>query len=99
MAIPAAVYVLFKHEIKNFVSIMLVSFSVYVIYCELTLTKGQTKVLATDYLAIALALTALMITLYKAIKTNARLERENAWLRSRVHSMRKQIATMVERPF
>ena len=44
MAIPAAVYVLFKHEIKNFISMMLACCSLYVIDCGLTLTKGQTSV-------------------------------------------------------
>lgn len=55
--------------------------------------------LATDYLAIGIVLVACMYALVKAGRTNARLERENANLRSRLYVMRKQMTDMVERPF
>lgn len=55
--------------------------------------------LATDYLAIAIVLVACMYALLKAGRTNARLERENSILRSRVYVMRKRMNEMTEKPF
>ena len=55
--------------------------------------------LFTDIIAVTIALSgAVFLLVYSAI-ANARLERENRHLRARISEMRKQINTMVVRPF
>ena len=55
--------------------------------------------LVTDLIAIAIALVTAVGLLINTALNNARLERENRYLRKKVREMRKQIDTMVERPF
>jgi hypothetical protein len=62
------------------------------------LTKGN-KVLATDIIAISIALVSATGLLIHSARLNARLEKENRYLRNKVREMRKQMDTMVERPF
>ncbi len=62
------------------------------------LTKGN-KVLATDIIAITIVLVTATTLLIHTALNNARLERENRYLRNQVREMRKQIGKMVERPF
>lgn len=63
-----------------------------------TPTKGNT-VLLTDIIAITIALGSAIGLLIHSVRVNARLERDNAYLRNQVREMRKQIGNMVERPF
>ena len=53
--------------------------------------------IASDYIAIIIAIVAPVVVMLLTIKQNARLEKENAWLRERVTSLRKQVATVVEK--
>jgi len=53
--------------------------------------------IASDYIAIMIAIVAPLIVMLLTMKQNARLEKENAWLRERVTSLRKQVATVVEK--
>ena len=55
------------------------------------------KMIASDYIAVMIAIVAPLIVMLLTIKQNARLEKENAWLRERVTSLRKQVATVVEK--
>ena len=55
--------------------------------------------LATDIIAITIVLVTATTLLIHTALNNARLERENRYLRNQVREMRKQIANMVERPF
>ena len=55
------------------------------------------KMIASDYIAIMIAIVAPLIVMLLTMKQNARLEKENAWLRERVTSLRKQVATVVEK--
>ena len=55
------------------------------------------KMIASDYIAIIIAIVAPVVVMLLTIKQNARLEKENAWLRERVTSLRKQVATVVEK--
>jgi hypothetical protein len=55
--------------------------------------------LGTDLIAVMIALITSVSVMIIAIKRNAQLEKENAWLRERVTNLRKQVANMVERPF
>lgn len=61
--------------------------------------RKETMMLFTDILAITGALIISVGLLIHTALQNARLERENRYLRSRVSDMRKQISNMVERPF
>ena len=63
-----------------------------------TTTNGN-QMLGTDLIAIAIALVTAVGLLINTALNNARLERENRYLRKKVREMRKQIDTMVERPF
>lgn len=63
-------------------------------------TPNERKtVLLTDMIAVTLALVAGGILSFSLMRTNSRLERENAWLRARVNDLRKQLNNAVERPF
>ena len=53
--------------------------------------------LGTDLIAVMIALITSVGVMIITIKKNAELERENAWLRERVTSLRKQVATVVEK--
>lgn len=53
--------------------------------------------LGTDLIAVMIALITSVGVMIITIKKNAGLERENAWLRERVTSLRKQVATVVEK--
>lgn len=53
--------------------------------------------LGTDLIAVMIALIASVGVMIITIRNNAQLERENAWLRRRVTSLRKQVATVVEK--
>jgi hypothetical protein len=53
--------------------------------------------LGTDLIAVMIALVTSVTVMIITIKRNAELERENAWLRERVTSLRKQVATVVEK--
>lgn len=53
--------------------------------------------LGTDLIAVMIALIASVGVMIITIRNNAQLERENAWLRERVTSLRKQVATVVEK--
>ena len=53
----------------------------------------------TDIIAITIALVTATGLLINTAITNARLQRENRYLRGRLNDMRKQMANMVERPF
>jgi hypothetical protein len=55
--------------------------------------------LGTDLIAVMIALITSVSVMIITIKRNAELERENAWLRERVSNLRKQVSTMVEKPF
>lgn len=55
--------------------------------------------LFTDLIAITLVLVLATALLIQSARTNARLEKENNYLRGQVRNMRKQIANTVERPF
>lgn len=55
--------------------------------------------LPTDLIAVSLGLISALILVFSLARTNTRLERENAWLRSRVRDLRKQVEISVERPF
>lgn len=55
------------------------------------------KMIASDYIAVMIAIVAPLIVMLLTMKQNARLEKENAWLRERVTSLRKQVATVVEK--
>lgn len=55
--------------------------------------------LGTDLIAIIIALVTSVSVMIIAIRKNAELERENAWLRERVSNLRKQVSTMVDKPF
>jgi hypothetical protein len=55
--------------------------------------------LATDLIAVLIAIIAPTMVMVITIKKNMQLERENAWLRERVSNLRKQVSNMVERPF
>jgi hypothetical protein len=48
--------------------------------------------LATDLIAVIIAIIAPLIVMFIAIKRNAQLEKENAWLRERVSNLRKQVS-------
>lgn len=62
------------------------------------LTKGN-QMLATDIIAITIVLVTGTTLLIHTAMNNARLEKENRYLRNKVREMRKQMNTMVERPF
>jgi len=53
--------------------------------------------LFTDIIAVVIAITALIILQIVSIRKVAHLEKQNAWLRERVTSLRKQVATVVEK--
>jgi cell division protein FtsB len=55
--------------------------------------------IATDLIAVVIAIVSPLIVMGLTIKKNAQLEKENAWLRERVTNLRKQVSNMVERPF
>lgn len=55
--------------------------------------------LPTDLIAVTLGMIGALILVFNLARTNTRLERENAWLRSRVRDLRKQVEISVERPF
>ena len=55
--------------------------------------------LFTDIIAITLVLISASALLIHSARINARLERENNYLRNQVRTMRKQIANAVEKPF
>ena len=55
--------------------------------------------LGTDLIAVMIALITSVSVMIITIKRNAELERENKWLRERVSNLRKQVSTMVEKPF
>lgn len=54
--------------------------------------------LLTDMIAVTLALIAGGILSLSLVRANSRLEKENAWLRARVHDLRKQVSNAVEDP-
>jgi hypothetical protein len=64
-----------------------------------THTNERKDMLATDIIAISLALVTAVGLLIHGARINARLEKENRYLRRQVKEMRKQISNMVERPF
>ena len=53
--------------------------------------------LFTDIIAVVIAITALIILQIVSIRKVAHLEKQNAWLRERVTSLRKQVAPVVEK--
>ena len=55
--------------------------------------------LFTDLIAITLVLVLATALLIQSARTNARLEKENRYLRNQAREMRKQIANRVEKPF
>jgi hypothetical protein len=55
--------------------------------------------LVTDIIAVSIALVSAVGLLIHGARVNARLEKENNYLRKQVREMRKQIGNMVERPF
>lgn len=55
--------------------------------------------LVTDLIAITIALVVATGLSIHSARVNARLERENSYLRNQVRELRKQIANSVEKPF
>lgn len=48
--------------------------------------------IATDLIAVIIAIIAPLIVMFIAIKQNVQLQKENAWLRERVVNLRKQLS-------
>ncbi len=53
--------------------------------------------LGTDLIAIAIALIGSTGVMILAIRKNMQLEKENAWLRERVSTLRQQVSTVVDK--
>lgn len=50
-------------------------------------------------LPVTLLLIAMGILTTSVMSAHRRLEKENAWLRARIHDLRAQVKNSVERPF